>query len=292
MNILRDLCFLGCEVGVVARSNASVTRAREGGARYVVDDLNQLGEVGGLVVATPIATHAAVLGQALEIGVPVFVEKPLCDNSDGATLLATSASTRLFVMDKWRYHPGVVGIAAIVHEGTLGRVQGLRTVRVQPGNPHAEDAMWVLAPHDLAISLEVFGEVLQPRAAVGVWQGKRLVTMHAVLEGRDAWHVMEVSEQAPRVERRIELHADDGVAVLENGWDEHITVHRGEDAERIPTPGELPLLAELRAFVAHLGGGPPPRSSAAEGAAAVSTIASLRSSHAGRSDSHPDPPAC
>jgi hypothetical protein len=40
--------------------------------------------------------------------------------------------------------------------------------------------------------------------------------------------------------------------------------------------GELPLLAELRAFVEHLGGGPPPKSSAAEGAAVVRTIATLR----------------
>ena len=260
----------------MARSNASVVRARDGGAASIVDDLNRLGEVGGLVVATPIATHAPVVGQALEIGVPVFVEKPLCDDSDDATRLARSASARLFVMDKWRYHPGVLAITAIAREGTLGRVRGLRTVRVQPDNPHAEDAVWVLAPHDLAIFLEVFGELPQPRAAVGTWEGERLVTMHGVLEGIDAWHVMEVSERAPRAERRIELHADDGVAVLEDGWDEYITVYRGEGAERIPAPGELPLLAELRAFVAHLSGGPPPRSSAAEGAAAVATIASLR----------------
>jgi predicted dehydrogenase len=276
-NILRDLRLLGCDVGVVARSDSSVTRAREGGASYVVDDLEQLGEVGGLVVATPIATHAAVVGRALEIGVPVFVEKPLCDDSNAASRLAASASTRLFVMDKWRYHPGVMQLAAIAREGTLGHVHGLRTVRVQPDNRHDEDAVWVLVPHDLAICLEVLGELPQPRAAVGTWDSGRLETMHAVSDGARAWHVLEVSERAPRVERRIELHADDGVAILEGGWDEHITVYRGESSpQQVPTPGELPLLAELRAFVAHLSGGPAPRSSAGEGAAAVATIASLR----------------
>jgi predicted dehydrogenase len=275
-NILRDLLLLGCDVGVVVRSEASANRAREAGARDVVDDLDQLGEVGGLVVATPIATHATVLRQALEVGVPVFVEKPLCDDADDATRLAASANGRLFVMDKWRHHPGVLRLAAIAREGILGHVRGLRTVRIQPSNPHGEDAVWVLAPHDLAISLEVLGEIPHPRAAAGTWDGERLVTMHGVLEGADAWHVMEVSERAPRAERRIELHADVGMAVLADGWDEHITVWRGESAERIQTPGELPLLAELRAFVAHLGGGPAPKSSAAEGAAAVATIASLR----------------
>ena len=42
------------------------------------------------------------------------------------------------------------------------------------------------------------------------------------------------------------------------------------------TPGELPLLAELRAFVEHLGGGPPPKSSAREGAEIVAVIERLR----------------
>ena len=72
---------------------------------------------------------------------------------------------------------------------------------------------------------------------------------------------------------------------LRSDWKEcrkskSVTLYRdgpvGIEAERVETKGELPLLAELRAFVEHLRGGPPPRSSAAEGAAMVSTIAELR----------------
>jgi hypothetical protein len=44
----------------------------------------------------------------------------------------------------------------------------------------------------------------------------------------------------------------------------------------VDAPGELPLLAELRAFVGFVNGGPPPRSSAAEGAAVVKAIVRLR----------------
>jgi hypothetical protein len=43
----------------------------------------------------------------------------------------------------------------------------------------------------------------------------------------------------------------------------------------IKTSGELPLLAELRAFVGHLNGGPPPKSSALEGAEMVERIAQV-----------------
>lgn len=276
--VLRDLRLLGADVHVVARSSASVARAKDGGAARIDDDVAGLGDVAAIVVATPIATHAETVSQVLGLGVPVYVEKPLCDDVGAADELAALAPRRLFVMDKWRYHPGVAAIARIAREGSLGRVHGLRTVRVQPDNRHEEDAVWVLVPHDLAIALEILGEVPEPRAASGVWDGDRLVTLHALLGTELGWHVCEVSERAPATERRVELHCDEGVAVLAGGWDEHVLVHRpgGTDPERIDARGELPLLAELRAFLRFVDGGSPPKSSAVEGAAAVRAIAKLR----------------
>jgi hypothetical protein len=67
--------------------------------------------------------------------------------------------------------------------------------------------------------------------------------------------------------------------VLGDGWHDYVTVHRlGEapEGERIPAPGELPLLAELRAFLGHLDGGPGPRTAAADGAQIVAALAKLR----------------
>src|SRR5687767_15883213 len=90
-HILRDLKALGCTVPVVARSPASVARATEGGADAVVGELDALGAVDGVVVATPTATHAAVIGALLPLGVPVFSEKPLCPDPHAARALATAA---------------------------------------------------------------------------------------------------------------------------------------------------------------------------------------------------------
>ena len=106
--ILRDLVSLGCEVAVVARSERSSATAHEGGAatRRRLDRRAARASTGSSSQRRR-STHAAVVEEALERGVPVFVEKPLTDDPDDADRLAAAAPERLFVMDKWRYHPGV-----------------------------------------------------------------------------------------------------------------------------------------------------------------------------------------
>jgi predicted dehydrogenase len=280
-HILRDLNALSCEVPVVARSEASVTRAREGGAATIVERVQDLPDLDAVVVATTTSTHAPLVERVLELGIPVFCEKPLTDDPDAAARLAAAASGSLFVMDKWRYHPGVVELASIAAEGRLGAVAGISTRRLGWGNPHDDvDAVWVLAPHDLSIALEVLGSMPTPSSAVGQIVDGNVVSLAAQLDAGDAWHAFEVSSVAPVRERRVELHCADGVAVLAGAWDEHVSVFRSGTDEpeetRLETPGELPLLAQLRAFVEHVRGGPAPKSSAAEGAAIVSTLAELR----------------
>lgn len=281
-HILRDLRSLECDVLVVARSDESAARAQEGGAREVVESVAELKEVEGVIVASSTESHGQVLDEALELDVPVFVEKPLCaDPGDGRRLAAT-APDRLFVMDKWRYHPGVARLAEIARDGRLGEVKGLRTIRVGWAKAHADaDTAWHLAPHDLSVALELLGRVPHAEEAVAHVEAGRVLALHGLLSAGAVWHALEVSERAPVTMRRIELHCTGGVAVLGGGWDEHVSVYRANGAsepqeERIDARGELPLLAELRAFVGHLSGGPAPHSSAAEGATVVETIAELR----------------
>jgi predicted dehydrogenase len=98
--ILRDLHELGCRVPVVARSADSVRRAEAAGADRLVKQVEALGEVDGVVVATPTATHVTVLDEVLQLGVPVYVEKPMTTDAEAADRLAREAGDRLFVMDK------------------------------------------------------------------------------------------------------------------------------------------------------------------------------------------------
>ena len=282
-NIVRDLVSLGARVHVVARSPASAARAFLAGALEIHPRLEDLpSALHGLVVATPNETHVQVLDQALELGVPVFVEKPMTTRASEASRLAGKGAGRLFSMDKWRYHPGVEEIARLASVGGLGRLLGLQSTRVAWGEFHSSnDVVWHLSPHELAIAYEVMGRVPEPRSAVIERMDGAAVGMRALL-GRDPWFAFEVSNRTPDRKREVRAFFEDGVAVLQDAYAEALLVYPGRGHEQRPTPErrllsrELPLLRELRAFVEHLrGSGPPPRSSADEAARMIAAIERL-----------------
>jgi predicted dehydrogenase len=282
-HVLRDLRALGCEVPVVARSEASRERAREGGAARIVGAVGELGRVDGVVVAVPIALHATVTAEALALGAPVFVEKPLTDDLAAAEQLAVAGDGRLFVMDKWRYHPGVGALHEIASSQELGPVRGIACVRDGRGDFRGDvDTVWRHIPHDLAIALEVLGALPPALGAVAEAVDGTPTGIQALLGGDGGpWLSIAHSATAPRRRREARLCCENGTAWLADGYDEHVTVEHGHpgappEPERRAVAGEWPLLAELRAFVGHLAGGPPPRSSAGDGVAIVRRIAELR----------------
>ena len=282
-HILRDLLALDCEVVVVTRTDASAVRAVQLGAASAGTTVAAVEAIDGIVVASPSTTHADIVRSLLRLDVPIFVEKPLTIDAAGAKEIVAAAGERVFVMDKWRYHPGIGTLTEIVRSGAVGEVSGLRTVRVGTGNPHPDaDVTWHLLPHDLSIALEILGEIPAPTSAVAYREGGAVSGLLGHLRFADGrWMAAEVASNAAAHVRRIEILGSEGVAALADGWDEHVTITRSslageQERTTVAAGGELPLLAELRSFVDHLNGGPPPRSSAAEGLAVVETIEGLR----------------
>ena len=282
-HILRDLRSLGAVVTVVARSEESRERARAGGAHAIVGSIAELPRIDGAVVATLTVAHAAAIAELLPLRVPVFCEKPLAPSLADSEHIARLAGERVFVMDKWRYHPGIEMLRDIARDGELGRVAGLSTVRQQQGTSHSDvDAIWVLLPHDLAIAVEILGHVPAARAAVAEPGGAGMVA----LLGDDPWHSTDVSCAAPGFRREIRLICEHGSAWLAGGYAESIVVARpGRDLEQRALPADLPLLRELRAFLEHVAGGPPPRSSAADAVEIVRRVEQLRALAMDRDDS-------
>lgn len=285
--ILRDLVQLGCRVAVVARSAGSIANAKSGGAAAVVGGIEDLERLrpAGAVVATPSSTHGEVLRALGEVlpRVPVFCEKPLTVRAAEAEAIAAARPRDVFVMDKWRYHPGVLELGRIARERRLGDVLGVRTERLGWGIPHDDaDAVWHLMPHDLSIVREVLGAVPPLRwSHVESLPDGRAAGAEAVFEGAGRpWACCRVSVLSPLRIRRAQLVCSGGVAMLEDGYATSVRIARGRldggDAkpafEDVPIAETLPLLAELEAFVGFLRGGPPPKSSAAEAAESVALI--------------------
>lgn len=284
-NILRDLLTLGHRVTVMARDEATRAAATELGAHHVVGTIRELPVLDGIVVATTIDSHAEVVDAVAERRVPIFVEKPLTSSSVDAERLVTNHGDHLYVMEKWRYHPGVIELARLARAGDLGEVKALHTRRRGWGNSHPDsDCSWVLAPHDLSIIDTVLGRIPPVIDAVAVEQATGLEELTALLADANQIATLDLSTMSVQNDRRVEVVGSDASATLTGGWENHVLIRRKgrSEAEAISTPGELPLLAELREFSDHLRGGPPPRATAADGARGVAAIEAMRAAATSR----------
>jgi predicted dehydrogenase len=283
--ILRDLVGLGVRVHVIGRGEKSRAAGLAGGAVDAFADAASVpGAIDGFVVATPTSTHAAVMETLLRFERPIFVEKPLTNDVDAARRLVKVAGNRIFVMDKWRYHPGIEALRDQARSGAIGRIEAIRTYRLGWGHPHPDvDAIWILMPHDLSIAYEILGTLPEVKSAFSVATGAGHWDITAVLGGDDGTPqvVAEISTLRPTRLRAVTVIGSDGAASLDDSHSDHILVGLGKAGSphseplKVAISTELPLLRELKAFLQHIGGGPPPRSSAAEGLLGVERIAAI-----------------
>jgi predicted dehydrogenase len=132
--------------------------ARRHGADRTWDDAERLlgaGVLQAVALATPAATHAALVRRALAAGVHVLCEKPLAlSAAEGAELLglATQAG-RALVTDHTELHSGAFRtLSARLAAGDIGAVRGVSLLHANvAAGPADLDVVWDLAPHDFAI---------------------------------------------------------------------------------------------------------------------------------------------
>jgi predicted dehydrogenase len=281
--ILRDLVALGARVHVVQRepSHEALVGA---GASSTHEEVASLPTVAGFVVATPTSAHAEVIESVLGTGKPVFVEKPMTASVDTARRIVAAAPERVFVMDKWRYHNGIEAIRAAVRAGLVGTPLVIRLARWSVG--HAYDdvgPLWILAPHDLSIVLHIFGHIPEVRCAFPHFSRRPDLGIVARLGGHDGEieATLDVGVLSPEHSRRVVVIGSEGSLELAGGYAEQLVHCRGKPGvpgphrTEIPFEPNMPLLAELRAFLTYLQGGPAPMSNAREGLLIVERIAAI-----------------
>ena len=284
--ILRDLLSLGAEVQVVARSTSSINNAKQLGINKIVNSISELDSPDGVVVATTIGSHYQVIKETLTLfpDAIIFCEKPLTDSQDHALDLLENYSNQVFVMDKWRYHKGIIKLRELYHSGKYGKLIGIATTRLSMSNPHQDaDAVWVLLPHDLSIVYEILGFLPESRLAIAETHQQYFESLTAIL-GKDPWVHINVSARSTRRERRIELRFENHILVLKDGYASEIEIYGWDpvkqeianEIEKIAFADEMPLLAELKSFLDYINKtGPTPKSSLAEATQVVKVITEL-----------------
>jgi predicted dehydrogenase len=166
--------------------------------------------VDAVVVATPVASHAAVALNALDAGKHVFVEKPLAASAEEAErmcLRAERAGRRLMVGHTFLYNAAVRKAKSIIDSGELGEVYYIFSRRLQLGIVRQDvDALWNLAPHDLSVMNYWIGRPVESVASVGqafLQPGiADVVFAHLMFAGKAAGHI-HVSWLDPNKVRQV-----------------------------------------------------------------------------------------
>jgi UDP-2-acetamido-3-amino-2,3-dideoxy-glucuronate N-acetyltransferase len=244
--------------------------------------------VEAVMIATPAATHGALVKRALEAGKHVFVEKPLCLDVAEAKALAADAAKRgriLMVGHLLHYHPAFLALSAAVNAGRLGKLRYIYSHRLSLGRIRREEnALWSFAPHDISMILALMGAMPVRVSAEGghfLADGVADTTLtHFTFPGGEQAHVF-VSWLHPFKDQRLVVVGEKAMAVFndvaagaeklllyrhEAGWTGDIPFVTKAEAEVIPfDAGVEPLKRECETFLAALRGGPLPPSDAAEG---------------------------
>ncbi len=166
-NLVRNVA--ACEeaelAGVCDRDDAARQRVRRRHRAAAVlsefDDLLALPNLEGVIIATPPASHYEHARRALEAGLHVLVEKPICTTSaDAATLCAIAEERGLTLMcgHTLLYSTAVEEMRRRIDAGELGDIRYVYCRRLNLGRVRPDvDALWNLAPHDIAVIAHLLG---------------------------------------------------------------------------------------------------------------------------------------
>src|SRR6185369_9945021 len=117
----------------------------------------------GVALATPAVTHYQMAKAALEAGKDVLVEKPLAisvAHGEDLVRLAEAKGRILMVGHILLYHPAILRLQQLIHEGALGKINYVYSNRLNIGKIRTEEnILWSFAPHDISVMLSLLNEM-------------------------------------------------------------------------------------------------------------------------------------
>lgn len=266
-------------------------------------------EVTAVVVATEVVTHHAIAKAALKAGKHVFVEKPLAHSTKEARDLAATAKAMkrvLGVGHVFLYHPAYRALKVRVGPQGLGRLLHVDLARVNPGPPQPRhDVLWDMAPHDVAMAVDLAGVAPLTVRSTGVRRSLKLdeAAFVELKFPKGVFARVHVSWLSSQRVRRVEAYCENGTLFFDDAapTEKLKVVHPGADTRvgagagfagtltygpgRVEIPElqkDEPLKVECADFLDAAREGRSPRSGAALGVAVVRVLeAAAKSAKAG-----------
>jgi UDP-2-acetamido-3-amino-2,3-dideoxy-glucuronate N-acetyltransferase len=301
-NLVRNFHALGA---LSALCEAAPERARELSKEYGVpalspDEVLADGDIDGVILATPAATHAALAIRALEAGKHVFVEKPLALTVADAERIQVAAATNqrlVMVGHLLQYHPAFLRLRKLVADGGLGRLNYIYSNRLNLGRfRREEDVFWSFAPHDISMILALAGDAPESVEALGhCYLHNKIAdvtTTHLRFANGINAHIF-VSWLQPFKEQKLVVVGDGGMAVFDDGeawpgkllfyphrvaWRDGLPQPTRADATPVAVEPAEPLQAECEHFIECMREGRRPRTDARDGIAVLRVLDAARRS--------------
>jgi len=297
----------GCELGWICDTNPearSLARRSFPRARLISDPEQLLSErrLDAVVIATPVATHAALAELVMSADKDCLVEKPLAFTAASAEHLAEIADRRglmLMVGHLLEYHPALRLMVEMVRGGELGEPYYAYSQRLNLGQLRAdENALWSLGAHDVSAILALAGETPVEVSARGESYVREsvedMVFCYLRFPSGLGAH-LHLSWLDPHKERRITLVGSQRMATFDDmAPDRQLTVYdkgfdpshgeidvytmRSGDTRSPAIPAVEPLRVELDHFIDCIRMGTRPRTDGSSGVRVVRVLEALQRS--------------
>lgn len=303
-NLVRNFHALGAlQLVVDATPAGRATAATLAPGAEISSDFDALlarSDIAAVALATPAATHHALGLRVLASGKDLFVEKPMAlDLAEGADLVNTAARLgRILQVDHLlEYHPAFIALRDFASAGRFGKILRLHSHRLNFGKVRTEeDALWSLAPHDIALLLRLAGRTPISVSCTGHYAlgTDRADTAVAVLDFGDGLqaHIF-CSWLQPLKEQRLVLVGDAGMAVFDDtapperrlainrrrvSWQNGQPELHPSDPEYPALPAGEPLQAACADFLRAVADRSPPLTNGASGQRVLAVLDACRRS--------------
>lgn len=268
LGVLELACNRGDAEGQAWVRNAYSSVRVSSSAADAIDDPS----IDCVVVATPIATHAALAIAALEAGKHVFVEKPLAMSSADAWRIvetADRADRRLFVGHTFLYDAAFEKLHDLLADDPV-REASFAWMKY---GTFDEPLIWNLLPHEVSLAMWLVG---QPERVEIVEHGAGRTELDRLrvrlgFAEPDRSCLIEIDRTSASRTKTARVATRSGAAYV---WrDGELLAERPtQPARRISAAGEEALGREAHAFLASVRTGEPARSDGRFGARVVEMV--------------------